>query len=402
MRSRRIRRENWVLPVLFFYAVSLMNSAGVLFLVCAVWILGRNLNRITVGVSEVLLLQFSALYFGFLVFHQGMSLRSTALFLFGPWAAFLMGKAYVESASQEDALLLFLTVLASGFFVHGIMNWFVYLHSDAYAAYAKQRISLDIWRGTRVSVTASGMFFTFAAGIAVGIVFSDSGRKQKWLALAVLAVCLGVTVFYANRTLLYLVALIVGWRAVLWFFSSRVSRRARRKALGLAALLIGLLAVLLLCNTGGFRDWCLSLKLVQRILRENHAGRFAAWSLFWKEGAFLRYPFGGKQITWGTPRSYLHNLWLDVYNVAGVFPFAALICVTVRQTSRLWVFGNVMKMRGKRRYAVILQCTMAAFFLNAMVEPVLEANPYFFLTALMFLGAMEGEIRKVEGSHNHV
>ena len=44
----------------------------------------------------------------------------------------------------------------------------------------------------------------------------------------------------------------------------------------------------------------------------------------------------------------------------------------------------------------IFQCLMIAILLNMMVEPIIEANPYYFLIVLMYLGAMDAKKERLQ------
>lgn len=383
--------EKLLLAALFCYAMSLWNLAGYLFAALSMGYLGCNLHRITIGIPEMLLMLFSSLYFLFFTLHNGLGWNPLVNFLWGPWASFLVGKVYVETTPGRNSLFRLFAALGGGFFMHGILNWWTYLGSDSYAlAYGYQRISIDVWQGTVAGVTTNGMLFSFGAGMSVGVLLSRGAKAEKWMALGVLLACLGITVFYANRTLLYLVAVLVVWQGILF---GPVT--TRRKLLLLAGALAAVFALFFMGNWGGFRNWLLGLKLTQRLAGEDNTSRFRAWGYFFRDMGFLRHPIGGGYLTAGAPTPYLHNLWLDVYNAAGALPFLALLGFTVWAVLRLRTF---LRIYGKpaEKEAVVLSCLLGAVFLNMMVEPVLEANPYYVQSSLMFLGAMEGTLQETE------
>jgi O-antigen ligase len=241
------------------------------------------------------------------------------------------------------------------------------------------------------------MFFAFATGLAVGAIFSKTATKTKVVAVLTLAACLGATIFFANRTLLVIIVImLVGYTAVM-LLSARTS--AARKALLLSLLALGLvlLAMAFFFNWFGLADRIMSLKLFQRISGDE-GGRLEQWLSFFKDNAFLRYSMGGDQIAKSADISYLHNLWLDIYNRAGIIPFAMWSAFTVWTAKRILYFGKVMKKAERYKEYKIFLCVIFATVLNALVEPILEANPYFFLEVLMILGAAEGELRNIEMS----
>lgn len=390
-------RKSWELPVLavlFLFALSLFNLAGYLFALAAVAMLAFNITKLRISTAELLLFLFSGLYFGFYSFHYGVSIESVILYLLGPWCAYMMGKLYLTRAGNKNAFPLFLMVLSGGMFLHGLLNWAAYLNSDYFALYDHYRQSVDIWRGTLANVNSTGMMFTFAAGISMGILFSSLGKGCKLAAGVVLALCVAASVFFANRALLFIVAVIAAAGAIRCFFGRCSPMGAKLLALLAVMFLAAAAAILLWADVGGIGSRLGSLKLVQRLLQEDFSGRLQVWSEFLVDGNALRHPWGGGVMLEGSSYNYFHNLWLDVYNQVGILPFLALTACTLCLLGQIVRFRAVMLEQGRRNEYLVFLCLAAASFLNCMVEPVMEANPYYFLMILMFFGAMEGAMTK--------
>lgn len=391
MDAGKSRWERIVLFVLFLFSLSIFNLAGYLYPLAAVLVLLPNLKRLRISVTETLLFLFSALYFGFYSWHYGLSLSGIVLYFFGPWTAWLLGKTWVERGGR---FLPFLAVPAVGMWLHGVLNLGAYLRSGYFALYDYYRQSVDIWRGVLANVNSTGLLFTFGAGLSLGVLFSELSLRWKLAAGVVLCVSAAVSVFFANRALLAILLLIA--LCCLLF-----GRRGAGKGKAVLFLLLVAAAAVIAAgfDLGGFGTWLRELKLVERIRSGSVDGRFLAWSEFFSRWNFWEHPWGGGAMLAHSEFSYFHNLWLDVYNTAGVLPFLALAAVTLCIVWRFFQFRQVTAERSLWNERTIFTCLAGAVLLNCGVEPILESNPYFFLIALMYFGAMEGMTRR--GGEDH-
>ena len=384
-----------LLIALFFFSISLFNLAGYIYSGIILIMLVFNVLNIKLSIPELVLLFFSISLFGFDLYHNGFNIESLILYLLGPWTAYTLGKMYVMNSKHDNAFMILLVVLALGMFLHGILNLYAYIQSNYFSTYENYRRSVDFWRKELVAVTVTGMYFTFAAGLSIGTLFSKVGVKYKIVAVVVLSICVTVSVFFANRTLLVILLLIGCWKGIVLLFSKEVSKSAKVIAIIILTLIIGVVILVLSTNFLGISDKLLSLKIFRRITSEEESNRFAVWAYFFKDANFIRYPLGGGYILEDTPLRYLHNLWLDVYNTTGVITFIALVAFSVCMLNYYRYFRRAMKDNFLNTEYVVFQCLIVATVLNCAVEPIVEANPYFFLITLMYFGAMEGKTLKL-------
>ena len=381
--------------VLLCFAVSLFNLAGYIFAAMLLVMLLYNLRHIRISTPELTLVCFSVFYFVVYSFHFPVGIEQIILYLAGPWGAYLIGKQYVLRSRDSRPLMTLVVVLAAGMCAHGLLNWVAMIRSDLMLTYAYQRLSVDFWRGTVVSVTVTGMFFSFATGLSIGALFTKTKKLTKVIAVVTLVACLAATVFFANRTLLAVAAIMLVLYVVVTLLSSKISKNKKiLLLLGMAAVLAALVLAFVF-NWFGITDKVMSLKIVQR-MGEDEGGRLDVWMLFFKDNAFLKYPAGGGGIARDGGMGYLHNLWLDVYNRTGVLSFVAVVIFTVLMAGRYFAFRSQML-----RHERVVECTcitalLIATVMNCMVEPIIEANPYYFLIVLMFLGGMNGQTRRLE------
>lgn len=377
------------LTVLFCFSVSLFNLTGYIFSAMVFVMFLLYSRKLHLTSSDLWLLLFSVCYFVFYWIRFGVDVDTFILYLLGPWTAHIMGHQYMEHSTNKKAFVILLTTVSFGMFLHGVLNVIAYLRSDYFFLYDYYRQSLDFWRDELVNVKSTEMLFTFAMGLGMGVMFTSYKTKYKVLSIIVLILVLASTILMANRAMLIIFASLLLWRLICWYSDSRVPIKKKAIVFALTLIIIFFVLILILLNVNGIADSFMELKVYQRFVSKDEFTRLDVWDVFFEDLRFLEFPFGGKELTQNSEWGYLHNMWLDVYNVAGFIPFIVLIVWTSRFIISFSRFNKIMKVAKKENERILFQFLAIAIFLNMMIEPIIEANPYFLLMALMFFGAME-------------
>lgn len=388
--------------MLLLLAMAFLNRSGYIFLAMVIVVLFMNINRIKISVLETELLFFGLSYFIFYYHTFGTDFYSIVVYAIGPVGAFLLGKLFVLNSNKPNAMLCLMITLALGMLVHGLLNWYAYWQSSYVLSYDYLRLSVDFWRKDLVSVTNTGMLFTYSASLSMGILFTQVEKKYKILAILVITICISATVFFANRTLIYVIAIIFLWKCLKLVFSKKTSKQRRNiLVFSMFVFLFILVLVFLLGAESKLYSLISDLKIIDRFDGNNTVdSRFLAWGAFFSDFRFLRFPFGGKMmlkdlvLSNGKTVNYFHNMWLDTYNVAGIIPFVILLIFTVHIIKKRKEFIRTSQTGLQHITATCFDCMSMGAVLNFSVEPILEGNPYYFLMFIMCLGAMWAELNK--------
>lgn len=342
--GKRTNAANTITIVgLFLFSVGAFNLPGQIFFALTLYFFIWKSKTIVIEKHDVILLLFSTSYFVIYTFNFGFAVKSLIIYLWGPWAAYLFGKWFVLSDNSDRSFQEMTNTLTFGFFLHGVLNLLAYLKSDYYAQYAYQRVSVDFWRGDMVSVISTGFMFTFAVALSTSILFSHCGVRKKLIALAVLLMSTFEASFFAYRTMIFIVLILVAFNLLRWLHDSSV--RISRKALliGLAALFFVAIFAIVFLNAFGIQDELLSLKIVRRLLYDDKSSRFKTWTSYLFSGDWLRYPFGGQKSEFAYHGEWVHNLWLDILNKVGLIPFVIAVIFTI--TSIRSAYGAAVRMK---------------------------------------------------------
>lgn len=90
--------------------------------------------------------------------------------------------------------------------------------------------------------------------------------------------------------------------------------------------------------------------------------------------------------------SYTHNMWLDVARQAGLFPFVAIVGVSVYA-----IKDSIRLSKTKNDYVVLgILSIHVAFLLESFVEPVLEGFDLYFYLYCMFLGVQKKYLNMIQ------
>lgn len=389
--------ERFWLLMLFLFALSIFNKGGYI-LMAAIALTGLlYFFSIRIDVMMLWLMVFSISYSAIYILHYGFGFSEFCNHLIAPWGAYLVGKCYTRRFSRGQPLMRLITVLAAGLFTHGTLNIllqiFVYPYTASYS-----RAAYDVWHRQYISVTGAGMLYTLMTGLAFGVLYSKIPRRYKVMALGIIGIAMLYSLELAHRTTTVMIAIIL-----VVYVIRRVVINFRTTRKNILALMAGVLAVVLLIacivfDVLGLRSWITDQYLYLRLTDAEVArsgSRFAIWMSFLKR--FFQYPMGGGRMPLAENATYVHNMWFDIYYNCGIVPFLAIMGAT-------WCgFKNVKRvMKNKATISpVVRNCLFfvsIAFVLNAAVEPVLDANPYFLFAYLMILGGAAGlQTRKTAG-----
>lgn len=375
---------------LFLFSIGAFNLSGQLFFVLTLYFFWQKSKTIVIEKQDVVLLLFSASYFVIYTFSFGFAVKSLIIYLWGPWAAYLFGKWFVLSDNSERSFQEMTNALTFGFFLHGVLNLFAYLKSDYYAQYAYQRVSVDFWRGDMVSVISTGLMLTFAVALSTSILFSRCGFQKKLVASVILLISIFEVSFFAYRTMIFIILILIAFNLLRWFHDSSVQIGGKALLIGLVALFFVAIFTIVFLNAFGIRDELLSLKIVRRLLYDDKSSRFKTWVSYLFSGDWLRYPFGGQKSKFAYHGEWVHNLWLDILNKVGLIPFVIAVIFTI---TSIWSAHDTA-VRIKNMNHNLLSNQIASLGLAALLicipEPVIDANPYFFFAILMLLGGIRG------------
>lgn len=340
----------------------------------------RRIGNIPVASNFIMLVLFSTTYS---VPISG-SLRQSVLNFVFP-VAYLVGLIAVRTGLERFVQFrrVILTVVA-GTTLHGVLNAATNIWSYGWTSGA--RTLPDFWTQAPLTATLQATLFIPLVGVAY---YALAMRQEHRLMVAVIAgsgliVCVAYNLLMASRTI-FLVGALTFFACTLvspW----RYSRILQMTGIGLASI------VLYRFDVFNVRTLMETSALMDRLSSGEAPGlgedpRFERWAYvvehFWDHTA------GG--LHFRAEIGYVHNLWLDAYDVAGFWALLTLLGFTI---GALALLRRTLVLREVPvELKVLVVGLWVAFLAQFMTEPILDGMPTLFAVFCVFCGAVDGLVR---------
>lgn len=327
-----------------------------------------------ISINALLIFLFCTFYCLFAPSDILPGIKATIL-IFSYYLGYLVGKKVIDTENTNENLIVnYVFVLAFGFASFGALNLIYNLKRSG--LYGFERIMPDFWTGELYGATAQSSLFLLLSGIAFYVIVIL--KKHLFLKITVLV---GILILILNALLTASRTAIVYPILILLFSSISyliLSKKIQLKSFLIFILIIGFMFFSYESNLLGIKNFVSELPLYDRLnspdyIQLSEDGRIGVYSFFIQN--MLYYPLGGLNKI--NPILYMHNLWLDVYAVSGIFPFILLLLFT----GRIFINGIhlIKNPRVDDGFKTLLVGTYLSFFFLFMSEPVLLANPWFFV-----------------------
>lgn len=360
--------DNLILLVLLLAAMNIFLNGIYLILVAFVLVMFRD-RKLMLDKSALLLVAFAAVYILFFAINNGVS---TTLFrvLVLP-IAYIMG---FSQAKQRD---------------RGQVNWLIIAISCAMAAHSlinlaygisirgidsfQFGISYDFWSKRVSSATGQAACYFFLAGLLPYVLFAYRQQRSRMVLFAVYILALLHDLLLGGRTFLVLSLISCAYGIVLSFIFSKNRGAFLRVVLILVAIALAV-HIVFTNNLFGIQKVISSSNFYHRFvtmaIKITDTGRRQRRLIYLEN--MLQYPFGGNHIRVDLGVGYAHDLWLDVYDDAGILAMALLCCYTVGMIARLLHYFRRNKDYNTR---LLVGGVMLTVLVSFLTEPILAACP---------------------------
>lgn len=392
MTGRTFSIVHCIVLILFLFSIDLFDLSGILISFGIVLLFLFCMNDINLDHNSLILMIFSISYFLSVFYYEGASFDRIIKYAICPWACYVLGYNLMRTGT-EMSVTVFSKIIFSGFFVHGFLNLIASVNHYGIDFNNPFRLAYDFWQQRQISVTTASLYYTPMVLMSIGILFSSSKKIKKILALFVIGIGLFATILYQNRTLILASVVVVAMSLLFILNNKSVSRRTKNMVIASFGTIVAISIIIWITDVGGIRSLLENTAFFARLSGSNGEGqdRTKIWVSFIFGDAW-KYPFGGNKAVLYHNRTFVHNLWLDVYRRAGVVPFGCLCIFTISSVGTVVRFKNysecLVNLEDYQTLALALIGVVCAFF----VEPVIEANPYIFYLPILIVGAMNGRI----------
>jgi hypothetical protein len=360
-------------------------------------LLTLNNTKYNITLEQFLILLFPILY---LLFYPNKEAISIGFFLkqFMYPIAYFVGYILVSrnnlGGHKETKIRGFILLIGLGTCFHGFLN--LCINIGTHGLYFSSRMLPDFWTREVWGATGQATLFTFIIGCSFYGIFIRkwaTNMFEKGLIIFGVLIALYFNLLMASRAIFVIFILVLITSLIVNSLMTNKQKIENVKVLLVFLLLTIIIISSYNTNFLGAKGFIENSSLFSRLefLNDNEAhgqgiiGNERGIRQLYALQHFFEHPFGG--LNFRSSMGYLHNLWLDVYDMSGIFPFLILVLYFVHIIKKLFY---ILKYKDiEKDFKVLTFGVYFAFFLHSMVEPIIEGAPWLFIL-FCFINGMIG------------
>lgn len=269
------------------------------------------------------------------------------------------------------------------------------IYSSIRGQFVLTRNPLNLWTGTLRAATHYGTMSIIPLAYGIHLTVGNEEKRGRFAGWLLIIFVIAVAIITASRTVLLLIPL---GAIIAYFANVKMRGNFQRKHLSQlfgSLILLGLGVVVFVTDMFGIQTLFFRTQLGQRYLLGYaptlmNDGRIKNLEFFFQH---LR------QSMWGggysrTNAGNLHNVFLNVFDLSGIVPFALLILFTI------WVKRDYKRVTVNQSVNIptrlLLLLVLSLSFVQMLLEPTMESVPVFMWCLLLICG-MQNKVSHVTG-----
>lgn len=369
-----------ILGMLFVGTMNLGNLYFYFMFGASLFALFVNFRSLKADRMVVMLLALSFLYIIFDPYARTSMTSILKQFLFP--MCYLMGLNFIrnetalyEETKNERQIMAAIVVCASGAFMHYLLNMSINFNSLS-------RSNVDYWTGNFLTATGQACLAVLALAVFIAWLF-DSGNKKIY-GIVGLVLILAYNMVLAGRTLILVAVILSG--VALWYSTRIIQFKVRGKFFFFGCMVVLIFLVAYVENLAGIRDFILGSNFSSRFenMDISQDTRVSIKMEYLKHA--LEYPMGGGNLR-NITGSYAHELYLDVYNDAGLMAY--LVVILFAGSSFYFAFKTAFRGIVSGDLKILILCVYLAIFIVFLLEPIIRGMPWLFCTFCFYSGLIK-------------
>lgn len=285
--------------------------------------------------------------------------------------------------------------LAIGAAIHGIANFFYNISVGVDMSLGR---TYDFFSGSLSAATGQATYFTMLVAISFWMIFLQRNLWARLLGALLYITALLYDVQLGGRTFLVLSVLALPIGLLLYcFFVARGSQADRKKVFRTLLLVICIVSLAIIAfnsNFLGIKDIYEDSYLYKRLEIYN-ATDLDSDSRFFRKAQYFKlvpeYLFGGNHISVDEDLGYAHELWLDIYDDAGMITYILIVLYTGASLIRFIKAAKMKKTELLHKVCLLSFCSI--MMLQFFVEPILQGAPMLLYSYIVVDGMLASYLR---------
>ena len=292
-------------------------------------------------------------------------------------SAYLIGwnwQKIFPGATASSVMILF----GLSFAAHGLLNYFYSLQLGV----GDSGFCYDFWSKSNSASTAQGVLFTPLISVIWIVLLQPRSPFLKAASFITLLFAVRYNFMLGGRSFLLLLALAAFVYLVLKITFSADSVGDAIKNILVVCLLLFLILFLYQKNVFNLKSTFENSYMAHRfkyqsVAEDDRATRWVYYASHFSQGIF-----GGNKISISSGYGYAHNLWLDVFDQAGLIPYVLLLVLSFSSA----IQGLRTAFSVNRYEGLYATSFYVIYFAQFFIEPILQGSPYFFISFVFITG----------------
>lgn len=292
-------------------------------------------------------------------------------------SAYLIGwnwQKIFPGATASSAIIF----IGLSFATHGLLNYVYSLQLGV----GDSGLCFDYWSKSHSASTAQGVIFTPFVSVVWIILLQHRSIVVKVATFIALLFAVRYNFMLGGRSFLLLLALAAFVYLVLKITFSADSVGDAITNLLVVFLLLFLILFLYQKNVFNLKSTFENSYMAHRfkyqsVAEDDRATRWVYYASHFSQGIF-----GGNKISISSGYGYAHNLWLDVFDQAGLIPFVLLLVLSFSSA----IQGLRTAFSVNRYEGLYATSFYVIYFAQFFIEPILQGSPFFFISFVFITG----------------
>lgn len=395
--------------LLFLFALNVFNQSSLLLAIAGIFVIIMDRGKLYIDSKDIVFYELAIFAMTFFLFSSQNGLGAGISAIGCPMAYYIGLRIQKKSSNisyAEEKVKRIVLLLVAGMTSHALVN-FIY-EFIRFGGINSGGIHYDFFSlGAPTSATGAATYLTLLAGIIFYIIMESDSVKKWFVGVLIIIMVFAYNMILGGRTFFALVGVSFLLSFLVFIFGQKNDTR-KIKALGKFLLIILVLFVAGVFVYIRYQDVITkmfqSTYLFHRISYASNVQSQDILSFFKSSdrgsirGEYIslmfQYPWGGRKI-FNEVGLYAHELWLDIFDAAGIIPFVLMWIVTMQITfcNLKYIFNKKVPL-GNRVLLIGLTTSVTIQF---FFEPALTGSRTLLFSYFLICGLIKSQLLKYKG-----
>lgn len=272
-------------------------------------------------------------------------------------------------------------IMAFGMAIHVVLNFIYELTINGFE-YLNSLRHYDIWLQAKIKETLTAINYTIIIGCIYYLVAYEKNKVYKYLGVSLIIVLFIYNLGLGRRTpvLMLGISLIVSIVLDLLVFKKKnISKKSIYVLVSIVFISIILFVVIYSFNIFGLKDELAKLVIVRKFVWQGL--KTERLELFINALKLMPYHIWGGQEISGSVGIYIHDLWMDTYDYAGIVPYLLLVIYSI------YYLINMIKLYKNKNisnsYKTLFITVFVVIMIQLFLDPIMTGSSIFLICAVI-------------------